>query len=63
LLKILRSMSEPGPAYPMTQTSNPEKLTVGMRAFYERERRRTIAKLRDLDRILGRRQTIPERVR
>ena len=57
-------MSEPGPSYLLpTQTIDPEALPYGMRAFYERERRRTIAKLRDLDRILGRRQTIPERVR
>lgn len=34
-----------------------------LRAWLEGERDRTIAKLRALDRMLGRRQTIPERVR
>ena len=59
-------MSEPGPSYDtivLDVDSPGGDLPAGMRAFYERERRRTIAKLRDLDRILGRRQTIPERVR
>jgi hypothetical protein len=34
-----------------------------MRLFVKLERERTIAKLRDLDRLLGRKQTIPRRVR
>ncbi len=59
-------MSEPGPSYDtivLDVDSPVADLPAGMRAFYERERRRTIAKLRDLDRILGRLQTIPKRVR
>ena len=38
-------------------------LSPALRAYYENERRRVIAKLRDLDRMLGNAQTIPERQR
>ena len=42
----------------------PEAMTVEMLVHYlEMERRRTIHRLRDLDRLLGRPQTIPERSR
>ncbi len=62
-------MSEPGPVYDTVVLGGEvieiehNDLPDWMRAFCEGERRRTIAKLRGLDRMLGRRQTIPERVR
>ena len=62
-------MSEPDPTYtatidgakvmPYLSPPAPECL----KRFYELERERTIARLRDLDRLLRRPQTIPERQR
>lgn len=44
-------------------TAAPSPLPDVLRIYFEREREATIMKLRMLDRVLGRRQTIPERVR
>ena len=51
-------------AKPLTLVDiSPAELPPVLADYYENERRRVIAKLRDLDRLLGREQTIPERVR
>ena len=62
-------MTESNPGYNATYTDvvlEPEKLPITdemMRLYWEMERARAIAKLRNLDTMLGRKQTIPKRVR
>ena len=67
-------MTEPAPIYTTPPphpdalpheavTAAPSPLPDVLRVYFEREREATIMKLRMLDRVLGRRQTIPERVR
>ncbi len=66
-------MTDPAPVYaapphpdalPLDEvTAAPSPLPDVLRVYFEREREATIMRLRMLDRVLGRRQTIPERVR
>lgn len=65
-------MTEPEPTsaytpytstYPDVTLLTPSPTRIKWVKYLEGERRRTIARLRDLDRILGREQTIPERRR
>lgn len=45
------------------QLDGRDPLPPRLERYYRLKRERTIAELRELDRILGRKQTIPERVR
>jgi hypothetical protein len=61
-------MSEPIAIYELptavtTPAPNPPRLTPEQVQYYEEVRRAYITKLRALDRLLGRPQTIPERER
>ena len=59
-------MSEPGPRYTNGTYIDAElkaQKAAGLRTYFELERRRTIARLRDLDRLLGLPQTLPRRTR
>ncbi len=62
-------MNEPDPSYNVTYSDvilEHEKPAITdelMRHYFELKRERTIAALRSLDRLLGREQTIPKRVR
>ena len=62
-------MTDPNPRYNVTYTDAvlvPEKPPITeemMRRYWELDREETIAKLRRLDILLGRKQTIPRRVR
>jgi len=66
-----KQQADPAPSYTVGTYSDADirpaddtpKLSPVMQSFFELERERTIAKLRDIDRLLGRRQTIPERMR
>ena len=63
------AMAEPDPTYTPTIDGNyqilqaPPRFEGGQRAYYEQRRRAIITELRALDKLLGRKQTIPRKER